>query len=512
MTGMGYPVKVRVGTTDLDPCRVALPLRITHGRSGVSTQPDAPVCAFTYLGSTPPGAVGDSLEVLRPSSSLPTPTWGDPVAAWSDPIVTWTGREYDAHRFAGSITSITAAESGGQVEQWLVTATGASADLGRTPVLLVRPVETDAARVQAIAAAAGVPVTVVGTTDLLLAADTIDMDALSALHQVCTSAAGLLWQRPDGGLMYGTAGHRATPATTRIACDYILDGIDWTNDVEDIINSVTVRWGEEAASNSVNSVWNYRTGTGDPGTGNVHISAGLLRFSRIDKSGFDMAPVLRALPNGTTIYGQEKANADRWARWAVTGAVTDSGTYFSVPVTELESSDSGYPGLNADLAFRFNASSEQQATHTDTDSIAQWGVRHVDVNTLLFSATQAAQLGLLILARRADPWWRMPGVMLWLDRVPDETMEGFERTLDVSAGVVIPVESAPSPTPGDITEWTVEGWVEQWGEDGHQMQLAVSERARTGDTGLRSWQQVAAGTWASWAAGTWMEQLVQEAT
>jgi len=209
---------------------------------------------------------------------------------------------------------------------------------------------------------------------------------------------------------------------------------------------------------------------------------------RVDNNGFDMAPVLRQLSLGSAIYAQQRDNADNWVRWAVRGTVADNGTWFRVRVERVDFGGAGI-GLNDDLAFRFASDSRQQETFDDPTSIAQWGLRHLNVDTIVATGTQASQLALLILARRAQPYWRMPGVLASYELASINEQAAFD-SLEVSEGVTIAVDTAPAPTPGNLTEWTVEGWVEEWAEAGHTLQLALSDRARTGGTGLRSWAEM----------------------
>lgn len=506
---MGYDAQVTVAGVLLDPCDVGLPVRITHGRSGVSTQPDSPTLEFTYLGPNPPGLVGDLVQVARPGTDQAT--WVDDGVSWVDGDYSWLGYRDSVPKFTGSLVAVTATEEGGEVVSWQCAGVGRMAALGRIKVLMVRPVETDVQRVQAIAAEVGYVLNVVGTSDLLLAADTIDTNALDALHQVCNSAAGLLWQGRAGNLWYGTANHRAQATQAVVDCEVILDGVEWTNDQENIVNSVTITWGQESASDAVAAVWNYRTGNPatDPGTGNINGDlTGGLSFARVDLQGFDMAPVLRQLAVGAIVYGQVKNSADDYARWTVSGAVIDQGSWFQVPVAPVEAGGAG-PTNNDDLVFRFGASSQQSQTYTDPDSIAQWGLRHLDVSTLLQDATQAGQLALLILGRRAQPYWRMPGVLVDYFGTTINQANRLD-TLEVSDGVTFPVAVDPGPTPGVQTEWTLEGWVEEWSGAAHLLQLSVSDRRRTGATGLRDWAGMQAkGSWTYWAGQKWINALVK---
>lgn len=492
----------------LNNCDVALPLTIYHGRSGVTMQPDAPTCSFTYLGSTPPGEVGDIIQVGRPSADQAT--WVDDRVSWMDAEFTWLGYRDLVPKFNGSIVALTANESGGVVESWDVQCVGRQAALGRIPLLMVRPVETDIERIQAIAAEVGYNLNVVGTSDLLLAADTINRNAQDAIWQICESAGGMIWQGRSGDLWYGAANHREQPVTNVLDCELILDGVEWSNDHENIVNSVTVGWGVESASTEVDAVFNYRTTapTGDPGSGNMAFANGSFAFSRWTLDGFDMAPVMRQLPNGSLIYMQEKSNADNFGRFTVIGEVVDNGAWFSGTLSVVEYGGSGL-GNNADVAVRFGATFKQERTYDDDDSLARWGLRHITIDTIVYSETQAGQLALLVIGRRAQPYWRMPGVIA---DYSDTTANQAARldALEVSEGVTIPVEVNPSPTPGDATEWTVEGWVEEWASDGHFLQVSLSDRRRTGAVGLRNWAEMRdAGDWNYWTGRKWIDALVK---
>lgn len=503
-----YDAQVHVAGVRLEQCDVALPVQITHGRSGVTAQPDAPTCTFRYLGSEPPGSVGDAVSVSRPGADQAT--WNSDGVMWVDGEYSWLGYRDSVPKFVGSIAFLKANEVDGVVDSWDVACVGRQAALGRIKILMVRPVETDIERVQAIAAEVGYILNVVGTSDILLAADTLDTDALSALHQICSSAAGILWQGRSGDLWYGTANHRNLSVENVIDCEVILDGIAWDNDQENIVNSVTVTWGAESASDSIDSVWNYRTGgASDPGSGNVNTDGTtFLALSRLNGNGFDMAPILRQLPVGTAIYGQQKANADNYARWSVDGAVSEGSGWFLVPIQVVESGGSGV-GNNADLAFRFGTTSQQQETFKDAGSIAEWGLRHLDVSTLLYDTAQAGQLGLLILGRRAQPYWRMPGVIADY-RGTTAVQANRLDSLEMGEGATFPVPVTPGPTPGTQHEWTIEGWVEEWSTEGHRLQLAVSDRRRTGGTGLRDWAAMRdAGAWSHWQALKWINALVK---
>jgi hypothetical protein len=174
--------------------------------------------------------------------------YDSPTIPWDDPLTLWdAGSVGVSTRFVGRVAGITAVERGGPVLQYEVRCVGGQAALGRRHVLITRPAETELQRVAAIAAAAGVTIQTVGAAQVDLAADTVDQDALSAIHQVCESTAGLFWQDRSGGFWYGTGVHREVEPTRVIPECAILDGLEWSQSVEAIINHVTVTYGPEAA-------------------------------------------------------------------------------------------------------------------------------------------------------------------------------------------------------------------------------------------------------------------------
>lgn len=248
---MSQTVEVRRAGVVQDPCEIALPLSITHGRSDVTNQPDPPAAQVIWDGQVCPWTVGDNLEIWAGTQYEPA-VYDDPVRSYDDPAATYdstpTGEVMRPH-FVGTVAGLTATGMLGQVVSWTVDAVGGLARLGTTPITVTRPQERDTDRVQGIAAAAGVAVRVVGAPGVLLAAtpaaSPIDTDALTALHDVCTSSGGLVWQAKDGTLTYGTAAHRtaAQYPVAVIPCDVIDHAVAWDEDVEAIINEVTVRWG-----------------------------------------------------------------------------------------------------------------------------------------------------------------------------------------------------------------------------------------------------------------------------
>jgi hypothetical protein len=396
-----FSVFVRVAGVDLDHCGVALPLEITHGRSATDSQPDAPVCTFTYLGDTPPGVVGDVVEVEVAGAA--DGEWADPDVLWTDVNVSWQGIVGRSLRFTGHITSLRAIEVNGEIEAWSAVAIGPLARLGRVPVDLSRPEETDVDRVAAIAADAGVTVQVVGTPGPTLVADNINRDALGALHEVAASSGALVWQQRDGTITYGTMYRHDEMPQWRIACPMVLDGVEWTRDSATVVNHITV------------------------------------------------------------IYGVEQ----------------------NPPA---------------------QAMNEQQETFRDDPSIAEWGYRHLDLQTLCADLSDATLLATAVLARRAQPRWVMPGVVVLRDNATDAEWVPVAQ-LDFGHTALIDVTEAPAPTPGLMTPWTVEGWVELWEPSGRRIQLALSEH-RLGAP--RTWDDARQDTWEFWATNhSWLTALVE---
>lgn len=398
-------VTVKIAGTVADPCKIILPLQITHGRSGVGTQPDAPSASLTWDGADCPWQLGDTFVVWAESQYDPA-TYDSPTVTYDDP-----GALYDDDgtgllsipRFVGVIAGLRARSAAGQVFAWELEGIGHLARLGTVNVLAERPQETDTARVQALCAAAGVPVRVVGNPGVQLAADSVDRDLLAALHEIAGSTGGLVWQALDGMLTYGTADHREVNAEPIgvLACEGIDAALVWNSDVESIVNSVTVSWGPEEAPT--------------------------------------------------------------------------------------------------------------QVTHSIAESIAEpWGLRHIDVRTLCAAEPDAEQLALLILARRAWPYWAHSELVAY----PEE-VSGFDQrvlmAMDIGTPVLVPIPDDPGPTPTDFETAVTEGWIETWAAQGHILQLALSDQRRWVTTSLRNWgEKRDGGDWAHWAAGTWLDQLVKE--
>jgi hypothetical protein len=93
---------------------------------------------------------------------------------------------------------------------------------------------------------------------------------------------------------------------------------------------------------------------------------------------------------------------------------------------------------------------------------------------------------------------------------PDAAQLAVRQVGDV---VLLPIDPDPNPTPGNLTAWVIEGWVEEWGNStpaGHVRQLAVTDSGLRNV--LRSWDEVALESWDHWARGTWLDMLIKEPT
>lgn len=399
---------VRIAGTDADPCSIVLPMQVLHGRAGTGAQPDPPQASVIWDGPDCPWKVGDSLEIWEGAAYTPA-TYDSPTVLWDDRTAVYdddgTG-QVNAPRFIGTIAGIKANSRYGAVQSWDIEAVGKQARLGFLPVTLTRPQESDIARVQALCAAVSTPVRVIGNVSLTLAAGAVDRDLLGALHEVCESTGGVLWQAMDGTLCYGTADHReALPDPVGVLpCEVINEELEWDSAVEQIVNSVSVSWGPEGA--------------------------------------------------------------------------------------------------------------QESATHTDTESTAMsWGVRHIDLRTKCAGEADAEQLGLLILARRAWPYWGQSSVFVPLDDdMPADTSRLVSR-LDIGSPLLVPIPPVPGPTPDELAPVVVEGWVQVWDIGETTVQLSVSDQRRWVATQRRDWAEVRdGGTWDFWNDGSWLDMLVKGPT
>ena len=249
----------------LDSSNVGLPLKIQHGRSGTSSQPDAPVATFIWADPVLPFTMGAEVVITLELPAVGTyATWGSSSAVWGDILTTWDGSTLTSTtRFTGNVVALVANELDGDVYEWEITAKGVQARLGFNQIDISRPAETDIERVQAIGQAAGVPVTVIGTDATPLLADTIFKSALSALHELAGWTGGLVAQDRDGNMVYGTPGHRAIPPVAVLPAKAILDGVVWETTADDVLNHIVVKFGDPETQNTYTDTdsqqtWGYR--------------------------------------------------------------------------------------------------------------------------------------------------------------------------------------------------------------------------------------------------------------
>ncbi len=101
----------------------------------------------------------------------------------------------------------------------------------------------------------------------------------------------------------------------------------------------------------------------------------------------------------------------------------------------------------------------------------------------------ATLLGNLVLFRRANPYWLMPGIVVSTDKLTQIEYEAM-LDLEVSDLVLVSISRDPSDERNGV-EWCIEGWTEQWDTDGHTIQFALSDRQRFGLTGIRTVAELA---------------------
>jgi len=526
------PAYVAVNGDKVDGSLVFLPVKISHGRSDTNVQPDAPVAEFSTWGPDPVCAKGDRLEIVAYGTAIGgTTTWDDPNATWATAFRSWLGEPIlEYQRFTGSVTNVKAVEEGGEVVEWEVRAIGTQATLGLQPVKMNRPQENDVERVLAIAQAAGVVVNIAGDPSLTLAPDTIDQSALSAIQQVCSWTGGLFWQTKGGEYVYGTSSHRAGTSDTTLPAATILDGLEWSSDVAEVLNHLTVEFPRPRTppgSGTGGWDWSSNTTIADPGAGNMRTNANPLRvnprdlpaityiaLSAITNGGTDVSVTLREYPTGTVVYLQDKADSSKWAAFRMTDPPVDEGGWFRLAVTFLQSGTEGTVTNNSPMILAFDTtglSENLNETYVDEDSVAQWGRRHADLVTRCADEQEAGVFALTVLARRSQPFWSMPGVLVPMDDVPAVQAVAINN-LEVSAGVLVPVPVKPGNTPAPIDQWAVEGWVEEFTDDGRWLQFALSDWARFSSAILRTYAVVRDTLTYQQAAAKTYQRLIAEVT
>lgn len=498
----------------LDPHNVALPLEITMGRAGTSLMPDAPTCSFDWLGAVPPFKLGTKIRITLdlPVHTTDKATWGDAAVLWASGLTTWYGEDVATiDRFSGYITDLKAMESDGVVYGWQVHSTGVAALLGQTPIRMSRPAETDIDRARAIAAKAGVPIAIVGGDTVALVADTIDTDALNALHEICESSGGIVVQLRDGTIAYGTRAHRDVDAVRELPDSVILDGIEWYQNVNELLNHIVVTFGWNPPQPEPNE-WFYDDSTimGDPSGGQFRISPGnaQMAISRYAKDGTDYYKYMSEFEDGDYAEVVVKTDSMNSQVCTVTNIV-NGGSWFLMDL-DVHDIEGGALPRGTDCIVRWVVRVTQtQNTYRDDASIAEWGFRHAEINTMLAEQSDADEMGNTVLARRAKPFWTMPGILCNSD---DMTVVEYRNIneLQVGTGLLLTIPTSPGPI-DKVESWSVEGWVEKWEKHDQQlMQISVSDRQRWGAYALKTWTNQAAQPWSYWVDYTWLEQLTRQ--
>jgi len=400
---MVTPPTITVAGARLDPRRVGTPVQITLGRSTPNVQPDPPAAVFQWLGAEPPFNLGDSVLIEASiGGSDDVPSWADPAYAWDDPGAVWGEAALEpVPRFTGTVETIDVALDVGELDVWAVGCLGTSATVARQPVRLERQRETDFERVAAIAADAGITVAIRGTETVHLIPDNIRRNALSALHEIAASSGAIVWEDPDGTIIYGARDYRvALTAKVWLTPSEVLHGLNYTRNTVDVTNDITIGYGTGNASN----------------------------------------------------------------------------------------------------------------TYRDTDSIAAWGLRATDIDTLLDDEVDADALGTTILGRRRNPRWALDTVAVDSSTL---TPPNRRELMRVTLGQPISLPIAHDPDgPRDPTLWAVEGWAEVWDHANGPLEQALAiyctHRDLWGDALLRTYAELAEQTYAHWALGTYFDALIRE--
>lgn len=528
---MDVTTTIYVNDVAIDGGNVPLPVRVTHGRSAIDVQPDSPTLEFEWWGESPPCVVGDRVRIGTEGGNAPA-SWRDPRVTWTDPSISWKGLPMAATavggprlgqvwtRFVGRATAIVSTETLGDLVSWKITCVGYQARLGYRHIEMERPAESDIARVQAIAAKIGVTINIVGTQSLMLAIDHIDTDALSAIQEVCKATGGIFWQAVNGTFWYGTSNHRNLATKFILPASIILDGVEWTEDSSEIINDLHIIYPAPPLSPiPVTGQWNVAedadTGIA-PGPGNAKFNEGLssattMTISKTNAAGQDMKATLRQMKSGSTMKLIDASIPGQSSWYNVNDTALDNGAYFQIAIEYLDETEAGEP--EPGLTDFYIENRVQEETNSilmkDAASVSKWGTRNLRVETIVLDEANANILGLLILARRSQPYWVMPGVLIPYEDVNDSQFAALQQ-LEVSTGVLVPINSSPSGTPAPTDEWAVEGFVEEWRQDGYWMQLALSDWARTSVSVIKSWQYVKDHlTWQQATAKTWLGQIVE---
>ena len=157
-------------------------------------------------------------------------------------------------------------------------------------------------------------------------------------------------------------------------------------------------------------------------------------------------------------------------------------------------------------------SGEVQQTYNDTASQLVWGLQEVEIGTKLWE-TAADEFGNMILARRAQPKWTLPGTLYTDWTRNTDVQERAMLSVDVSDTVLLPISPVPGDVPAPVSPWTVEGWIEVIDSTGRYSQLSVTDISRYSARSLRTWDMMRAESWQHWLDhGSWRDLLVKVGT
>lgn len=209
---------------------------IQYGRDDTSGQPEAASCTVDMDLS------GDALPAA--------------VEVGAAMVVATTLAGVDSVRFTGSLTDVNLGwdDEGEQTPNagiGQLIAVGPLANLGRRVVGDAPfPQELDGARVVRVLNLAGVfpdPALTDPGTVQINARDIDSQDALGVIAGTAESAMGVLWETPDGQILYADSEHRrnVVPSLMLDACDVLVTPT-WQRNLAGLVNSVSVGYGLDA--------------------------------------------------------------------------------------------------------------------------------------------------------------------------------------------------------------------------------------------------------------------------
>lgn len=110
-------------------------------------------------------------------------------------------------------------------------------------------------------------------------------------------------------------------------------------------SSGTPSWQTPGTAGSISFIWKFDTSTSasDPGNNKFRLnnstlaSVTALYFNDSSTNGYDASTIFSLLSIGERIYVQQQADASRAALFEVSGAATDNGGWWTVPVTVVQS-------------------------------------------------------------------------------------------------------------------------------------------------------------------------------